>query len=136
MHVSINVSQAFTCHWHAHQVLHALEELDEHLARLGLRKLLLHHNPIEQLALWRQLQHQVHTIHFVESVLQTQHIRMADRHQHCDLLLQALYFTPLAWPGPLLELLDSEVAPIRLACRKVHGCEVALAQLAFNAILL
>lgn len=55
-----------------YKVLDSLEQLDKHLTRLSLRELLLHDDPIEKLAFGSKLQHQVHAISLVKSVLQTQ----------------------------------------------------------------
>ncbi len=120
----------------AHEILHALEQLDEDLARLGLRQLLLHYDPIEQFALGCQFEHQVYAIHLVKCVLQAQHVWMTDTHQHGNLLLQTFHFTPLAGSTPLLELLHRERCAVRFACREVDGREVTLAQLAFDPVLL
>jgi len=53
-----------------HEILHTLEQLNKNLPTLLFRQFLLHHDGIEQLALWRQFKHQIHPIFLVESILQ------------------------------------------------------------------
>lgn len=110
-----------------HQVLDPLEQLNEDLSGVALRHLLLHNDPVEQLTLRGQLQYEVHTVRLVESALQAEHIRMADTHQHSNLLLQALHLAALARTTALLELLHREPAPGAPLCCKIHRGEVAFA---------
>lgn len=57
--------------WCTYQILDSLEQLDEHLPRFGLCQLLLHDNPVEQLALSRKLKHKVDAIILIECILKT-----------------------------------------------------------------
>jgi hypothetical protein len=89
-----------------------LEKLCKELAALGLGQALLIYDIVEQFALGRQLQNQVHRIRFAEGIFDTQDVGVADTHEHGDFLLEASILGYVVRAG-LGEHLDC----VTLACR-------------------
>jgi hypothetical protein len=119
-----------------YQILYTLEKLHEQLPGLVFTELLLHYYVIEKLSFWRQLEHQVDAVSFVERILEAEDIGVTDTHQYTDLLLQALRFGAILHPRLFCEDFDRITLPSSLFNAKVDLCKMAFAKLLKKSILL
>ncbi len=120
---------------HCYQIFDALEQLHKDLARLLLGQFLLHDDVVEQFPFRRQLQHDVDAVIFIETIFEAQHVRMADRLQHADLLLQSFRPGSIV-PRALLEFLDGELHAGASFHAEMDRGKMPFAELMENAVLL
>ena len=121
---------------YTHQVFDTLKQLDKDLARLDLGQLLLHDNPVEQLALGSKLQNQIDAIVLVECILKAEQCGMADSHEYSNFLLQPVDLGLFTRARALLKLFHGKADSRVLFDAQVHGCKMTLAQLLLHSILL
>ena len=119
-----------------YQVFDSLKELDEDVPSLVFRQLRLHDNVVEQFPLCRELEDQVHAVVLDEGLLEAQHARVANGHENCNLLLQALGLRPLICASASVEDLDRVSLPRRLLDAQVYRGEVTLPELLLQSVLL
>lgn len=101
-----------------------------------LAKLLLHDDVVEQLSFLCKFEHEIDCLLLVESVFQAQDVRMADAHEHGDLLLQAVRLGSLLHARCLGENLDGVALTGRLFDTQEHFGKVALAEPLEQGVLL
>lgn len=119
-----------------HKVLNPLEQLHEHLARLRLGQFLFHHYPVEQFTLCSKFENEVHSVCFVEGVLEAKQCRVTDSHEYRNFLLEAINLRFLSRPSTLLELLHSIPYAAVLLYAEIDRSEVTFAQLLLYSVLL
>ena len=120
----------------AYQVSDALKQLDEYHPRFILGQLLLHDNAVEQFSFGGELKNQIDPVVFIKRISQAQHVRMADRLENTNFLLQTISLRLGALTMTLFESFDSILHASAFFHAEVDSRKVPLAELLKDSILL